>query len=95
MPTIISKDSLRTSVEAATGGFGYCALRRCRYPNLSYPPENSYQDVYPDLGLSGTPPHLSWTGWRRASFTSACIPPPLSGAWPCRCPGWTWRVRVL
>ena len=57
MATIITKDSLRSSVEAATGGLVTVLYDDGGHPNyMRRIPKIKIEDVYPELGLMGTHP---------------------------------------
>ena len=57
MATIITKDSLRSSVEAATGGLCTVLYDDAGHPSfMRRIPKMRIEDLYPDLGLTGTHP---------------------------------------
>ena len=57
MATIITKDSLRSSVEAATGGLCTVLYDDAGHPSyMRVIPKMRIEDLYPDLGLTGTHP---------------------------------------
>lgn len=59
MATIITKDALRASVEAATGGLVTVLYDAKGHPNfMRRIPKVKIEDLYPDLGLTGT--HLAF-----------------------------------
>ena len=75
MATIITKDSLRSSVEAATGGL--CTVM---YDDAGHPsymrriPKVNIEDVYPDLGLTGTHPAFIVNGVEKSELFIGMYP---------------------
>lgn len=75
MTTIINKDSLRSSVEAATGG-----LVTVLYDNAGHPsfmrriPKVRIEDLYPDLGLTGVHPAFIVNGEEKSELFIGVYP---------------------
>ncbi len=66
---IVSKDSLRSSVEAATGGLCTVLYDAAGHPNfMRRIPKIRIEDVYPDLGLTGTHPAFIVNGVEKSEL---------------------------
>ncbi len=69
MTTIISKDTLRASVEAATGGKCTVLYDAQGHPNyMEIFPKVNIEDLYPELGLTGTHPAFIVNGEEKAEI---------------------------
>ena len=69
MATIISKDALRSSIEAATGGLCTVLYDALGHPNIMRRvPKFRIEDVYPDLGLTGTFPAFIVNGVEKSEL---------------------------
>lgn len=69
MATIISKDALRSSIEAATGGLCTVLYDDAGHPNVMRRiPKFRIEDVYPDLGLTGTFPSFIVNGVEKSEL---------------------------
>lgn len=78
MATIITKDTLRASVEAATGGLVTVLYDEGGHPSyMRRIPKCKIEDVCPDLGLAGTHPAFIVNGVESRNCSSACIRRPL------------------
>ena len=66
---IVSKDSLRSSVEAATGGLCTVLYDEKGHPNIMRRiPKFRIEDVFPDLGLTGVFPAFIVNGVEKAEL---------------------------
>lgn len=75
MATIITKDSLRSSVEAATGGLVTVLYDDGGHPNyMRRIPKVRIEDVYPDLGLTGTHPAFIVNGVEKSELFIGVYP---------------------
>ena len=69
MATIITKDSLRSSVEAATGGLCTVLYDDAGHPSfMRRIPKMNIEDLYPDLGLTGTHPAFIVNGVEKSEL---------------------------
>ncbi|MBR4742504.1 MAG: hypothetical protein IK079_06395, partial [Desulfovibrio sp.] len=69
MATIISKDTLRASVEAATGGKCTVLYDAQGHPNyMEIFPKVNIEDLYPDLGMTGTFPSFIVNGEEKSEI---------------------------
>ena len=75
MATIITKDSLRSSVEAATGGLVTVLYDEGGHPNyMRRIPKVRIEDVYPDLGLTGPHPAFVVNGVEKSELFIGVYP---------------------
>ena len=75
MATIITKDSLRSSVEAATGGLVTVLYDDAGHPSyMRRIPKVRIEDVYPDLGLTGTHPAFVVNGVEKSELFIGVYP---------------------
>ena len=75
MATIITKDSLRSSVEAATGGLVTVLYDDGGHPNyMRRIPKIKIEDLYPDLGLTGTHPAFIVNGVEKSELFIGVYP---------------------
>lgn len=75
MSTIITKDSLRASVEAATGGLVTVLYDAGGHPSfMRVIPRVNIEDVYPDLGLTGTHPAFIVDGVEKSELFIGVYP---------------------
>ena len=75
MATIITKDSLRSSVEAATGGLVTVLYDDAGHPSyMRRIPKVRIEDVYPDLGLTGTHPAFIVNGVEKSELFIGVYP---------------------
>ena len=79
MATIITKDSLRSSVEAATGGLCTVLYDDAGHPSfMRRIPKMRIEDLYPDLGLTGTHPAFIVNGVEKGvEYVANLIIPPV------------------
>ena len=88
MATIITKDALRSSVEAATGGL--CTIL---YDDKGHPsfmrriPKMRIEDLYPDLGLTGTHPAFIVNGVEKSELFIGMYPASLVDSYAVSLPG--------
>lgn len=88
MATIISKDSLRASVEAATGGLVTVLYDDAGHPSyMRVIPKVQIQDVYPNLGLTGTHPAFIVDGVEKSELYIGVYPASLAGGLAVSLPG--------
>ena len=75
MATIITKDTLRASVEAATGGLVTVLYDEGGHPSyMRRIPKCKIEDVYPDLGLTGTHPAFIVNGVEKSELFIGVYP---------------------
>ena len=88
MATIITKDALRSSVEAATGGL--CTVL---YDDKGHPsfmrriPKMRIEDLYPDLGMTGTHPAFIVNGVEKSELFIGMYPASLVDSYAVSLPG--------
>ena len=88
MATIITKDSLRSSVEAATGGLVTVLYDEGGHPNyMRRIPKVNIEDLYPDLGLTGTHPAFIVNGVEKSELFIGMYPASLVDSYGVSLPG--------
>ena len=88
MATIITKDSLRSSVEAATGGLVTVLYDEGGHPNyMRRIPKVNIEDLYPDLGLTGTHPAFIVNGEEKSELFIGVYPASLVDSYGVSLPG--------
>ena len=88
MATIITKDSLRSSVEAATGGLVTVLYDDAGHPSyMRRIPKVRIEDVYPDLGLTGTHPAFIVNGVEKSELFIGMYPASLVDSYGVSLPG--------
>jgi len=88
MATIISKDPLRMSVEAATGGLVTVLYDDGGNPSfMRRIPKCNIEDLYPDLGLTGTHPAFIVDGVEKNELFIGVYPASVAGDYAVSLPG--------
>ena len=88
MATIITKDSLRSSVEAATGGLCTVLYDDAGHPSfMRRIPKMRIEDLYPDLGLTGTHPAFIVNGVEKSELFIGMYPASLVDSYAVSLPG--------
>ncbi|MGN0008578.1 MAG: hypothetical protein ACI33N_02855 [Desulfovibrionaceae bacterium] len=88
MTTIITKDSLRSSVEAATGGLVTVLYDGGGHPNyMRRIPKVNIEDLYPDLGLTGTHPAFIVNGVEKSELFIGVYPASVVDSYGVSLPG--------
>lgn len=88
MASIISKDSLRSSVEAATGGLVTVLYDDAGHPSyMRRIPKMRIEDLYPDLGLTGTHPAFIVNGVEKSELFIGMYPASLVDSYAVSLPG--------
>ena len=88
MATIITKDSLRSSVEAATGGLVTVLYDDAGHPSyMRRIPKVKIEDLYPDLGLTGTHPAFIVNGVEKSELFIGMYPASLVDSYGVSLPG--------
>ena len=88
MATIITKDSLRSSVEAATGGLCTVLYDDAGHPSfMRRIPKMRIEDLYPDLGLTGTHPAFIVDGVEKSELFIGMYPASLVDSYAVSLPG--------
>ena len=88
MATIITKDSLRSSVEAATGGLVTVLYDEGGHPNyMRRIPKVNIEDLYPDLGLTGTHPAFIVNGVEKSELFIGVYPASVVDSYGVSLPG--------
>ena len=88
MATIITKDSLRSSVEAATGGLCTVLYDDAGHPSfMRRIPKMNIEDLYPDLGLTGTHPAFIVNGVEKSELFIGMYPASLVDSYAVSLPG--------
>ncbi len=88
MATIISKDNLRSSVEAATGGLVTVLYDDAGHPSyMRRIPKVNIEDLYPDLGLTGTHPAFIVDGVEKDELFIGQFPATLVDSYAVSLPG--------
>ena len=88
MATIITKDSLRSSVESATGGLCTVLYDDAGHPSfMRRIPKMRIEDLYPDLGLTGTHPAFIVNGVEKSELFIGMYPASLVDSYAVSLPG--------
>lgn len=88
MATIITKDSLRSSVESATGGLCTVLYDDAGHPSfMRRIPKMNIEDLYPDLGLTGTHPAFIVNGVEKSELFIGMYPASLVDSYAVSLPG--------
>lgn len=88
MATIITKDSLRSSVEAATGGLVTVLYDDAGHPSyMRRIPKMRIEDLYPDLGLTGTHPAFIVDGVEKSELFIGVYPASVVDSYGVSLPG--------
>lgn len=88
MATIITKDTLRASVEAATGGLVTVLYDEGGHPSyMRRIPKCKIEDLYPDLGLTGTHPAFIVDGVEKNELFVGVYPASVAGNYAVSLPG--------
>lgn len=88
MATIITKDSLRSSVESATGGLCTVLYDDAGHPSfMRRIPKMRIEDLYPDLDLTGTHPAFIVNGVEKSELFIGMYPASLVDSYAVSLPG--------
>ena len=88
MATIITKDSLRSSVESATGGLCTVLYDDAGHPSfMRRIPKMRIEDLYPDLGVTGTHPAFIINGVEKSELFIGMYPASLVDNYAVSLPG--------
>ena len=94
MATIITKDTLRASVEAATGGLVTVLYDEGGHPSyMRRIPKCKIEDVYPDLGLTGTHPAFIVNGVEKSELFIGVYPASVVDKYGVSLPAWNPPIR--